>query len=224
MSSAINSSIADSSPAVPRRNSSSITSFGSAATTEYCALWSSRAQKRDADHVRGGAAPTIRLGGLPRNGDSQPDRSAPWIESGAVREPDSSRGNTWLTSRLALPSRTTSSKTARSRRPKASRSTASSPARSCTTRPTRTTRASGPSKRPSSSTGTRTGTRSASGTCRSPSGSSAASSTCRTTASTATWRPAGATRSRTTGRASPATRARSPMPTCWPRCRSSPTR
>ncbi len=45
----------------------------------------------------------------------------------------------------------------------------------------------------------------------------------RTTASTVTSRPAAATRSRSTGRASRATPARSPTPTCWPRCSASPT-
>ena len=54
----------------------------------------------------------------------------------------------------------------------------------------------------------------ASGSCPSPSGSSAASSTSPTTASTATSPPAGATRSPSTGRASRATPARSPTPTC----------
>ena len=58
--------------------------------------------------------------------------------------------------------------------------------RSSTTRPTRTTRGSGPARPPTSSTGTRSGTRSSSGSCPSPSGSSAGSSTCATTPSTAT--------------------------------------
>ena len=45
-----------------------------------------------------------------------------------------------------------------------------------------------------------------------------------TTASTATSPPATATRSRSTGRASPATPARSPTPSCSTRCSASPTR
>ena len=45
----------------------------------------------------------------------------------------------------------------------------------------------------------------------------------RTTASTATSRPARGRRSPTTGRASRATSAPSPTPTCWPRSSASPT-
>ena len=71
--------------------------------------------------------------------------------------------------------------------------------------------------------GSTTSTRCSSGSCPSPSGSSAARSTCRTTASTATSRPAGATRSPTTGRASRATPAPSPTPSCSTRCAASPT-
>ena len=49
------------------------------------------------------------------------------------------------------------------------------------------------------------------------------SSTCRRTASTATSPPGTATRSPSTGRASRATRARSPTPSCSTRCSGSPT-
>ena len=98
-----------------------------------------------------------------------------------------------------------------------------SPARSCTTRRPRTTRASGPARPASCSTGTPSGTPSASGTCRTPSGSSAASSTSPTTASTATSRRARATRWPSTSRASRATPGRSPTPSCSTRSSASPT-
>ena len=81
----------------------------------------------------------------------------------------------------------------------------------------------GPAGRRPARLGRRSGTRSSSGSCPSRSGSSAARSTSRRTASTATSRRAGATGSRSTGRASRATPARSPTPTCWPRCSASPT-
>ena len=76
----------------------------------------------------------------------------------------------------------------------------------------------GPPGPRAASPGSTTSTPRSSGTCPSPSGSSAARSTSRTTASTATSRPGAATGSPTTGRASRATPAPSPTPTCSTRC------
>jgi len=71
---------------------------------------------------------------------------------------------------LSPPSRRTTTRTAPSLRPTSSESRPTSATPLCTTRPTRTGRASGPS-RPSPSTGSTSGTPSSSGSCPSPAGS-----------------------------------------------------
>jgi len=95
----------------------------------------------------------------------------PWLSGSRSQGTELARGDcVGSAACLSRPSRPTTPRTAPSLRPRSSESRPTSATPRCTTRPTPTGRASGPS-RPSLSTGSTSGTPSSTGSCRSPAGS-----------------------------------------------------